>query len=97
MHGQLPCLLSSVVAAVRDAAQFEDMYEQKRREVNKAFEKYEKQIKAAKQSGANSKAKQEKVLRCGCGCGCACLGGARLAGAVQRSAAGVCMHACMRV
>ncbi|KAF8072920.1 ABCF4 [Scenedesmus sp. PABB004] len=43
-------------------AQFEEMYEQKRREVNKAFEKYEKQMKAAKQSGKNSKANQEKVL-----------------------------------
>jgi len=42
-------------------AQFEEMYEQKRREVNKAFEKYEKQMRAAKQSGKNSKANQEKV------------------------------------
>lgn len=42
-------------------AQFEEMYEQKRREVNKAFEKYEKQLKAAKQSGKNAKANQEKV------------------------------------
>ncbi len=42
-------------------AQFEEMYEQKRREVNKAFEKYEKQLKAAKASGKNSKANQEKV------------------------------------
>ena len=39
--------------------QFEDMYEQKRREVNKAFERYEKQMKAAKASG--SKVKQNKV------------------------------------
>ncbi len=31
--------------------QFEEMYEQKRTEVNKAAEKYEKQIKAAKRSG----------------------------------------------
>lgn len=42
-------------------AQFEEMYEQKRREVNKTFEKYEKQLKAAKQSGKNAKANAEKV------------------------------------
>lgn len=40
-------------------AQFEEMYEQKRREVNKAAEKYEKQIKAAKKTG--NKAAQDKV------------------------------------
>ena len=40
-------------------AQFEEMYEQRRREANKAFEKYEKQLKAAKAS--SSKAKIEKV------------------------------------
>eukprot|EP00891_Asterochloris_glomerata_P000400 jgi/Astpho2/400/Aster-03452 len=39
--------------------QFEEMYDQKRREVNKAADKYEKQMKAAKKSG--SKAKQDKV------------------------------------
>jgi ATP-binding cassette, subfamily F, member 1 len=38
---------------------FEDMYAQKRREMNKEFEKYEKQMKAAKKSG--SKDKQAKV------------------------------------
>eukprot|EP00878_Enallax_costatus_P024403 GHUV01026041.1.p1 GENE.GHUV01026041.1~~GHUV01026041.1.p1 ORF type:complete len:319 (+),score=112.43 GHUV01026041.1:436-1392(+) len=38
------------------------MYEQKRREVNKAYEKYEKQVKAAKSSGKNTKATQEKIL-----------------------------------
>eukprot|EP00878_Enallax_costatus_P012163 GHUV01012701.1.p1 GENE.GHUV01012701.1~~GHUV01012701.1.p1 ORF type:complete len:619 (+),score=239.98 GHUV01012701.1:878-2734(+) len=43
-------------------AQFEEMYEQKRREVNKAYEKYEKQVKAAKSSGKNTKATQEKIL-----------------------------------
>lgn len=37
------------------------MYEQKRREVNKAYEKYEKQLKAAKTSGKNAKANAEKV------------------------------------
>ncbi|PNH00025.1 ABC transporter F family member 4 [Tetrabaena socialis] len=43
-------------------AQFEEMYEQKRREVNKAFEKYEKQIKAAKSGGGkDAKAKAEKI------------------------------------
>ena len=31
--------------------QFEEMYEQRRREVNKEFEKYQKQLKAAKRSG----------------------------------------------
>ena len=41
--------------------QFEEMYEQKRREVNKAYEKYEKQLKAAKTSGKNAKANAEKV------------------------------------
>mmetsp|Transcript_17779 Transcript_17779/g.53537 ORF Transcript_17779/g.53537 Transcript_17779/m.53537 type:complete len:803 (+) Transcript_17779:248-2656(+) len=40
-------------------AQFEEMYEQKRTEVNKAADKYEKQIKAAKRSG--NKANQDKV------------------------------------
>ena len=39
--------------------QFEDMYQQKRTEVNKAAEKYEKQMKAAKRSG--NKANQDKV------------------------------------
>ncbi|WIA09051.1 hypothetical protein OEZ85_008465 [Tetradesmus obliquus] len=43
-------------------AQFEEMYEQKRREVNKAYEKYEKQLKAAKSSGKNTKATQDKIL-----------------------------------
>eukprot|EP00897_Mesotaenium_endlicherianum_P008441 jgi/Mesen1/7625/ME000004S07893 len=37
---------------------FEEMYEQKRRENNKKFENYEKQLKAAKRSG--SKASQDK-------------------------------------
>lgn len=41
--------------------QFEDMYEQRRTEVNKAAEKYEKQIKAAKRSG--NKANQVKLCR----------------------------------
>lgn len=40
--------------------QFEEMYEQRRREANKAFDKYEKQMKAAKQSG-DSKKNQKKV------------------------------------
>ena len=40
-------------------AQFEDMYEQRRREVNKEFDKYQKQMKAAKKSG--SKANADKV------------------------------------
>lgn len=40
-------------------AQFDDMYEQKRTEANKAAEKFEKQMKAAKRSG--SKANQDKV------------------------------------
>jgi hypothetical protein len=35
------------------------MYEQRRREVNKEFEKYQKQIRAAKKSG--SKAAADKV------------------------------------
>ena len=38
---------------------FEEMYQVKRREVNKAFEKYEKEMKKAKASG--SRAKQDKV------------------------------------
>ncbi|EIE25084.1 P-loop containing nucleoside triphosphate hydrolase protein [Coccomyxa subellipsoidea C-169] len=42
-------------------AQFEEMYEQKRKEVNKAAEKFEKQLKAAKRSG--SKANQDKVVK----------------------------------
>jgi ABC-type Mn2+/Zn2+ transport system ATPase subunit len=42
-------------------AQFEEMYEQKRREVNKAFDKYEKQLKAAKSSGKSSKQAADKV------------------------------------
>ena len=40
-------------------AQFEDMYEQKRKEVNKVADKFEKQMKAAKKSG--SRATQDKV------------------------------------
>ncbi|XP_024367282.1 ABC transporter F family member 4 [Physcomitrium patens] len=40
-------------------AAFEEMYEQKRRENNKKFEVFEKQLKAAKRSG--SKAQQDKV------------------------------------
>lgn len=40
---------------------FEDMYEQKRREMNKEFEKYEKQMKAAKKSGSRDKA--DKVAK----------------------------------
>eukprot|EP00210_Caulerpa_lentillifera_P008449 g8061.t1 len=40
-------------------AMFEEMYEVKRREVNKNFEKYEKEMKKAKASG--SKAKQDKI------------------------------------
>jgi hypothetical protein len=39
--------------------QFEEMYEQRRREVNKEFEKYQKQLRAAKKSG--SKAAADKV------------------------------------
>jgi len=42
-------------------AQFEEMYEQKRREVNKAFDKYEKQLKAAKNSGKDAKKNADKV------------------------------------
>ncbi|GBG86757.1 hypothetical protein CBR_g42041 [Chara braunii] len=38
---------------------FEEMYEQKRREMNKTYEKFTKQMKAAKQSG--SRVTQEKV------------------------------------
>ncbi|GBF96295.1 ABC transporter F family member [Raphidocelis subcapitata] len=44
-------------------AQFEEMYEQKRREVNKAFDRYEKQLKAAKAKGQSNKQSQEKVGR----------------------------------
>ena len=40
-------------------AAFEEMYEQKRRENNKKFDVFEKQLKAAKRSG--SKAQQDKV------------------------------------
>ena len=39
--------------------QFEDMYEMRRREANKAYEKWEKQMKAAKRTG--SKDKQNKA------------------------------------
>jgi len=38
---------------------FEKMYEQRRVEANKAFERYEKQMRAAKQSG--EKSNQKKV------------------------------------
>ena len=40
-------------------AQFEEMYDQRRREQNKVAEKFEKQLKTAKQSG--SKAAADKV------------------------------------
>ena len=43
-------------------AQFEEMYDQRRREVNKAYEKYEKQLRAAKTSGKDAKKNQEKVI-----------------------------------
>ena len=39
--------------------QFEEMYEQRRKEVNKTAEKFEKQLKAAKRSG--NKANQDKA------------------------------------
>ena len=42
-------------------AQFEEMYQQKRTEVNKAAEKFEKQLKAAKRTG--NRVNQEKVRR----------------------------------
>ena len=42
-------------------AQFEEMYEQRRREMNKEYEKYQKQLKAAKKSG--SKANADKVAK----------------------------------
>jgi len=42
-------------------AQFEEMYQQKRTEVNKAAEKFEKQLKAAKRSG--NRVNQEKARR----------------------------------
>ncbi|WPT16042.1 ABC transporter F family member 4 [Picochlorum sp. SENEW3] len=42
-------------------AQFEEMYEQKRREMNKEYEKYQKQLRAAKKSG--SKDKTDKVAK----------------------------------
>lgn len=42
-------------------AQFDEMYEQRRREANKAYEKFEKQLKAVKSSGKNSKAKQVQI------------------------------------
>ena len=41
------------------SVQFEEMYEQKRKEVNKVAEKFEKQLKAAKKSG--SKANTDKA------------------------------------
>jgi len=43
-------------------AQFEEMYQQKRTEVNKAAEKFEKQLKAAKRTG--NRVNQEKARRC---------------------------------
>lgn len=46
-------------AVISVALQFEEMYEQKRKEVNKVAEKFEKQLKAAKKSG--SKANTDKV------------------------------------
>ena len=46
--------------------QFEEMYEQKRKEVNKAAEKFEKQLKAAKKSG--SKANTDKACRYNTAC-----------------------------
>lgn len=42
-------------------AQFEEMYEQKRREMNKEYEKYQKQLRAAKKSGSKDKA--DKVAK----------------------------------
>jgi len=42
-------------------AQFEEMYEQRRREANKEFDKFQKQLKAAKRSG--SKANADKISK----------------------------------
>ena len=42
-------------------AQFEEMYEQRRREANKEFDRFQKQLKAAKRSG--SKASADKVAK----------------------------------
>ncbi|KAK2080085.1 hypothetical protein QBZ16_002481 [Prototheca wickerhamii] len=42
-------------------AQFEEMYDQRRREVNKEFDRYQKQLRAAKRSG--SKASADKVQK----------------------------------
>eukprot|EP00798_Chlamydomonas_sp_ICE-L_P029146 gene29146-32366_t len=42
-------------------AQFEEMYEQKRREANKSFDKFEKQLKAAKMSGRDARGKADKI------------------------------------
>jgi hypothetical protein len=53
-------LLGSVVHR-GNFAQFEEMYDQRRREVNKQFEKFEKQLRAAKSSGKNAKQNADKV------------------------------------
>lgn len=45
-------------------AQFEEMYEQRRREVNKEFDKYQKQMKAAKRSGRVWSLLVEVFLQC---------------------------------
>ncbi len=42
------------------------MYDQRRRETNRVAEKYEKQLKAAKQSGTNAKANAAKVCSNAC-------------------------------
>ncbi len=44
------------------------MYDQRRREANKAYEKYEKQLKAAKESGKNAKQHADKVGASHMGC-----------------------------
>ena len=43
-----------------DYDSFEGMYEQRRREANKAYEKYEKQLRQAKSSGSKAKANKVK-------------------------------------
>ena len=50
---------SSFISSQGNFEAFDEMYEQKRRENNKKYEMYEKQLKAAKRSG--NKANQDKV------------------------------------
>lgn len=59
MGGRGGCHVTNVTNSQKIVVALQEMYEQRRREVNKVADKFEKQMKIAKKSG--SKANQDKV------------------------------------